>query len=232
MSSVVQPHHPQTLNGWIFHWIHRGGCPVLFLVLMLCGVGLPLPEDIPLIAAGFFVEKGDMNMALAAFCAWCGIIGGDCILYTLGRSFGAEVTKIPFIGRHINVSRMARVEKWFAHYGIWVVMIGRLFAGIRGAMVVVAGATKFHFVKFIIADSLAAVVSGGLFMFLGYKFAERMPYLMHEFLPHIKQGMMIGLAVLLAALVVYVLWKRRQRRIALLPGFAVEPPHAEISPTK
>ena len=89
-----------------------------------------------------------------------------------------------------------------------------------------------HAGRGLMSAGLAAVVSGGLFMFLGYKFAERMPYLMHEFLPHIKQGMMIGLAVLLAALVVYVLWKRRQRRIALLPGFAVEPPHAEISPTK
>ncbi|HWE02633.1 MAG TPA: DedA family protein [Tepidisphaeraceae bacterium] len=231
MSSVV-PHHPDSFDGWIFHWIHRGGCPALFGVLLLCGVGLPLPEDIPLIAAGFFIQRGEMNLALAAICAWCGIIGGDCILYMLGRSFGAEVSKIPFIGRHVDVKRMARVETWFARYGVWVVMVGRLFAGIRGAMVVVAGATKFNFVKFIVADSLAAVVSGGLFMFLGYKFAKHLRAFMHDTLPYIKHWMMLGLVVLLLGLLVYVLWRRRQRRIAGLPGFPVEPMPAEATPTK
>ena len=42
-----------------------------------------------------------------------------------------------------------------------------MFAGIRGAMVVAAGAMRFNFIKFVIADGLAALVSGGLFVWLG-----------------------------------------------------------------
>jgi len=49
-----------------------------------------------------------------------------------------------------------------------MVAVGRMFAGIRGAMVVTAGTSRFKFIKFLIADGLAAVVSGGMFMFLGY----------------------------------------------------------------
>lgn len=185
----------------------------MFGLLLLCGVGLPLPEDIPLIAAGILVEKGEMHLAIAAIFAWFGIIGGDCILYTLGYKFGADVSKIPFIGAHINVRRMKQVEKWFDHYGVLVVAVGRLFAGVRGAMVVVAGATKFRLWKFLLADGLAAVVSGGLFLFLGYKFAENLTRL-HELIHKIKGGMLIGLLVIVVGLAIYFLVVRRRKPTA------------------
>ena len=63
---------------------------------------------------------------------------------------------------------IVKAEVLFDRWGIWVVAIGRMFAGVRGAMVVAAGATRFNFTKFVVADGLAALVSGGLFMGLGY----------------------------------------------------------------
>ncbi|HWE95018.1 MAG TPA: DedA family protein [Tepidisphaeraceae bacterium] len=207
----------------IDEWISKGGGAALFLVLFACGLGLPLPEDIPLITAGFLIYEGRLNFALAAFCAWCGIIGGDCMLYLLGRKFGHDVSKIPFIGRHVDNKRMARVEKWFERWGVWVVAIGRMFAGVRGAMVVVAGATRFAFFKFLIADGLAAIVSGGLFLFLGYKFAanrHRLWHLVHQ----IKGGMLLGLAALLVLIAFYVLWRKFRTPRGEQPGDQAPPP--------
>jgi membrane protein DedA with SNARE-associated domain len=43
-----------------------------------------------------------------------------------------------------------------------------MVAGIRDAMVVAAGAIRFNFIKFVIADGLAALISGGLFVLLGH----------------------------------------------------------------
>src|SRR5437588_7629979 len=79
-------------------WMYAGGYFVLFGLLFACGLGLPLPEDIPLLVAGAMVATGRMHLALAAVCAWCGIIGGDIVLYHLGKKFGLEVTRIPVIG--------------------------------------------------------------------------------------------------------------------------------------
>src|SRR3982751_5532231 len=87
-------------------WLVAGGYVMLFGLLFLCGVGLPLPEDIPLLAAGVLVANGKMHLAVAAVCAWCGIIGGDVLLYHLGRRYGLQVTKIPFVGKHVTVSRI------------------------------------------------------------------------------------------------------------------------------
>ncbi|HET6252269.1 MAG TPA: DedA family protein [Tepidisphaeraceae bacterium] len=202
----IEPHH----HGPIHEWIRHGSYPALFAVLLCCGLGLPIPEDIPLITAGGLIFQHEMNIYLAAICAWCGIIGGDCILYCLGRKFGPDVSKIPIIGRHVDVRRIARMEKWFAQYGIWVVAVGRMFAGVRGVMVVVAGTSKFKFWKFVIADGLAAIVSGGLFMFLGYKFAKNLGRL-EEVKHHIKAAMAIGLVVLVVGIGGYVWWRNRRK---------------------
>jgi membrane protein DedA with SNARE-associated domain len=155
---------PTQVEGWISH----GGPAMIFCLLFACGLGLPLPEDIPLMAGGYFVGNGQMNIYAVAILAWLGIVGGDCVLYRFGRKYGLNITKVPFIGKHVTKERILRAERLFDRWGIWVVAVGRLVAGIRGAMVVAAGAIRFNFVKFVIADGLAALVSGGLFVLLGY----------------------------------------------------------------
>lgn len=155
---------PEQVEGW-FEW---GGYFILFGLLFACGLGLPMPEDIPLLAAGYFIAQGKMHWWHACIVAWCGIIGGDAVLYHFGKKFGLEITRVPFVGKHVTKERILRAEELFERWGIWVVAIGRMFAGIRGAMVVAAGATRFNFIKFVIADGIAAIVSGGLFILLGH----------------------------------------------------------------
>jgi membrane protein DedA with SNARE-associated domain len=190
------------------------GYPVLFGVLLSCGMGLPLPEDIPLFFAGYFVFLGKMNLALAATCAWCGIIGGDCILYTLGMRLGPQITKVPFIGHHIDETRLDWAHKKFEQYGVWVVAVGRMFAGVRGVVVVTAGTIRFNFVKFIIADGLAAIFSGGLFLFLGYYCGYKMgdpKQLMHK-IDHYKTLVTGIVAAVVVVWIGWLWWQNRQKQ--------------------
>ena len=192
-------------------WMERYGYFALFGVLFSCGLGFPLPEDVPLLIAGAFVSTGRMNLALAAIAAWCGIIGGDIVLYHLGKSFGLEVKRIPVIGRHLNEQRIMQVHGMFEKWGVWVVAVGRMFAGIRGTMVIVAGTIRFTFWKFLIADGLAAVVSGGLFLALGYIFGRRMEWLKE----HVERGKKWSMLVVLVVAVIAALWiylHRREKR--------------------
>ena len=187
-------------------WLSAGGYVMLFTLLFACGLGLPLPEDIPLIIAGALIAKGQMTWAIAGACAWCGIIGGDCVLYYLSRKYGMNVTKAPLIGKHVTRERIEKVEAMFERYGVGVVAICRLFAGIRGAMVIAAGVVRFNFIKFVIADGLAALVSGGLFMLFGWWVGHKLTKeLVHEF----KEFFIAGAAVLALCFVLWIVWKRR-----------------------
>ena len=139
-------------------WFEWGGYFILFGLLFACGLGLPLPEDIPLLLGGYFVALGQMHLVWVAVLAWLGIMGGDCVLYRFGRKYGLNITKVPFIGKHVTKERILWAEKKFEKYGVGVVMVCRLFAGVRGAMVIAAGVVRFNFVKFVIADGIAALL--------------------------------------------------------------------------
>lgn len=209
--------HPLAAFNFLEHaqdWISAGGYIVLFALLFACGLGLPLPEDIPLIIAGALSATGKMNLVIASAVAWAGIIGGDIVLYHLGRKFGLEITRLPFVGKHLTKARIERAEMFFEKYGIWVVAIGRLFAGIRGAMVVAAGATRFNFWKFVITDGIAALVSGGLFVALGYWLGNNMEMLMAQ-VDEAKEMVMVG-AILVGVVAGLWFWRRYKRK-RLLP---------------
>ena len=189
-------------------WLIAGGYFALFGLLFACGLGLPLPEDIPLTVAGFLIAKEEMSLPVAAVVAWGGIIGGDCVLYHLGKKFGHGVTRIPMVGKHVTEARIARAERLFEQYGIWVVAVGRLFAGIRGAMVIAAGATRFSFVKFVIADGLAALVSGGAFIWLGYWVGVHFGTLeqlqkARKQLAGVEHWIVLGLVIVVLALIIH-----------------------------
>src|SRR4030095_5406043 len=79
----------------VLEFMNRGGIgyAVLFGMLFLCGLGLPVPEDIPLIVSGILIGNGNMHVAIAAPLAWAGIIGGDCVLYMLGHRYGLNITR-------------------------------------------------------------------------------------------------------------------------------------------
>lgn len=197
--------------GHVQSWMERYGYFALFGVLFGCGLGFPLPEDVPLLIAGAFVATGRMHLAWAAVAAWCGIVGGDIVLYHLGKAFGLEVKRLPMIGRHLNEQRIEQVHGMFERWGVWVVAVGRMFAGIRGTMVVVAGAIRFSFWKFLIADGLAAVVSGGLFLMLGVWFGHRMDWL-KEHVEKGKEWSLVAVLALAAGAAVWIYLHRRERR--------------------
>jgi membrane protein DedA with SNARE-associated domain len=203
-----------TLNSWI----EAGGYLVLFLLLFSMGLGLPVPEDIPLIISGALIAHGKFHWVPAGIAAWCGIIGGDMVLYHLGKKFGLEITRVPFIGKHVTKKRIERVEHLFERYGVWVVAVGRLIAGIRGAMVVAAGASKFRFITFVIADGLAALVSGGLFMLLGFWLGQNMSALLHD-VETVKRYLLWG--AIIAAIVFGAYWLWRQKKHTTLSDVAL-----------
>ena len=200
-------------DGLVQNWMTAGGYFALFGLLFACGLGLPLPEDVPLLAAGVMIANGKMSFAIAGICAWCGIVGGDICLYHLGKRFGLNITKVPFVGKHVTKARIERAEALFVRYGVWVVAVGRLFAGIRGGMVVAAGTIRFKFWRFLIADGLAALVSGGLFIWLGTWLGNRLKEHMADINRYKTYFFIGGVSI---AIVAFVTSRVRKKRLAAL----------------
>jgi membrane protein DedA with SNARE-associated domain len=208
-------------------WFQAGGYFMLFGLLFACGLGLPLPEDIPLLLGGYFVAIGKMHIVWVGVLAWCGIIGGDCVLYWMSRRYGINITRVPMIGTHVTKERIYWAEKKFDQYGVWVVAVCRLFAGVRGAMVIAAGVVRFNFLKFVIADGLAALVSGGLFVYLGWLAGRTLGSLsdMRQKIQHYEHYVVLGIAAAVVLLVAYLWWRHKRHKTLAEAAFekVVEP---------
>ena len=68
------------------------GQPALFCVIVIAAVGAPLPVNLMLIAAGSFVEQGQMKLWLVIIVASTAAVSGDQIGYGLARWAGRRVT--------------------------------------------------------------------------------------------------------------------------------------------
>jgi membrane protein DedA with SNARE-associated domain len=166
VANLLQWQQDLAEHGW--HWVESHGYVALFALLFASGMGLPVPEDVPIIAAGVQIARGAMTWYIAGPVAWVAMICGDTALYIIGFIVGLEVVRLPVIGCHISEKRLGWCRKWFDRWGVWAIGIGRMFAGIRSAMVVAAGTMRFNYLKLLAADGIAATISGGAFMLLGY----------------------------------------------------------------
>jgi membrane protein DedA with SNARE-associated domain len=82
-----------------------------------------------------------------------------------------------------------------------------MFAGVRGAMVVAAGAIRYNFLKFVIADGLAAIVSGGFFVFVGHWLGNRLD---KDTVKEFKWWFISVAAVLAVAFISWMLWRKNR----------------------
>jgi len=58
--------------------------------LVLTGCGLPIPEEVPIIAAGV-LSKQTLNPWLALASCFIGAVLGDMVMYGIGRKFGRRL---------------------------------------------------------------------------------------------------------------------------------------------
>lgn len=190
------------VQGWMQHAFY----PVLLLVLVAASLGVPIPEDVPLLAAGVILshQPEAVTWAGTLAVALIGIMSGDVILYALGSIWGQDVCRHRWVNRLITPARLERMTAKFHRYGMLVCFFGRFFVGVRAAMCITAGVTRLRYWKFMLADLAGALLSVPLFIWLGYWFAGMLPTV--KAYVHFIQWILLGLA--LAALAGFVIYRR------------------------
>ncbi len=160
-------------------WMQQAYYPALLVILVVASLGVPIPEDIPLIVAGVLLRTHP-NIASphgTFLVALIGIMTGDLVLYSLGRRWGPEVVNHRSVRWMITPERFTRVARRFRVHGTWFCFFGRFLVGVRAVMCLTAGATGFPYWRFFLADFAGALLSIPLFITLGYWFAGMIPTL-------------------------------------------------------
>lgn len=138
-----------------------------FILLLLCGFGLPMPEDIVLITAGMLgVIDAHSWIKVSAF-MYAGVLAGDTMIFFSGQRYGTRLLGMAWFQRIFPPAKQARVEQLFAKHGTTGLFIGRFLPGLRAPIFFSAGSLKVSLVKFLLLDGVAALVSVPVFVWLG-----------------------------------------------------------------
>jgi membrane protein DedA with SNARE-associated domain len=140
----------------------------LFGLLILCGVGLPMPEDIVLIAAGLVAAETGQSWVAVSVLMYFGVVAGDSLIFAVGRYFGRRLLALPWTRRWLNSKKQERIAALFDRRGSAAFFIARFMPGLRAPIFCTAGAMKVRYLQFLLYDGLAALVSVPLFVWLGH----------------------------------------------------------------
>jgi len=113
-----------------------------------------------------------------------------------------------FWGRLITPAKRGKVERIFEKYGDKVVMVARFMPGLRAITYFIAGSVRLKYGRFILYDSIAALASAPIFVFLGWYFGGELETLFHG----IKEGKTWAVFVLATAVVLWLgIWFGRKK---------------------
>ncbi|HFC7290330.1 TPA: DedA family protein [Neisseria meningitidis] len=189
------------------------GYAAVFFVLVICGFGVPIPEDLTLVTGGVISGMGYTNPHIMFAVGMLGVLVGDGIMFAAGRIWRQKILKFKPIARIMTPKRYAQVQEKFDKYGNWVLFVARFLPGLRTAVFVTAGISrKVSYLRFLIMDGLAALISVPVWIYLGEYGAHNIDWLMAK-MHSLQSGIFIALGVLAAALAWF--WWRKRRHYQL-----------------
>jgi len=191
-------------------FLHQYGSLGIVLFLVLTGCGLPIPEEVALIAAGVLAAKEILDPWVALAACLIGCLLGDTVMYWIGRRLGRRLLRPGSWGsKYLTPEREKTLEHLIHRHGVKVLFASRFLVGVRSPVYLTAGILKFPFRRFIIADLFCAAIVILLFFGLSYFFGEWAGALIHN----AEYGLTIVVAILalVGAVFAWIYFHRSKR---------------------
>ncbi|MES2855304.1 MAG: DedA family protein [Bdellovibrionota bacterium] len=193
------------------------GAIVLFM--MMSAFGLPIPEEVVLISAGFigymslhpdkfpppYPGAPSVNVHVLAFVALAAVMGSDYLIYYLGERFGPKLFKMRWFARLVSEASLEKIQRWTRKHGYWAVFVFRFTPGVRFPGHLMCGAMGLSRWKFLGVDAIAAGISVPTQILLVSTYGE----VIYDSLLKFKQYVFIGGG---CALIIWFAYKMYQRR--------------------
>ena len=141
--------------------------------VLVASIGLPLPVSFLLIAAGAFVEQGDMNYIAVVVASVGGAVIGDHIGYSIGlfggRSLAERISK-----RFKAEALLGRAESTMSKWGDISVFFSRWLITALGPYInLTSGITRHKLAHFTLFDLLGEILWVLAYVQLGRLFSDR-----------------------------------------------------------
>ena len=181
---------------------------VILGMLLACGFGIPMPEDIILITGGILSSHGVTDFWWVTGVCMVGVLGGDGTVFFLGRRYGARIRGHSFFRKLLSERRDHQVRGVIQKYGDKVVFMARFMPGLRTPIFFTCGSYHLSPLKFVLLDGAAAFISVPLWVYTGYLFGKNLDELERK-MRQFQFGIYFVLGLIVLAFVAAALIKKR-----------------------
>jgi membrane protein DedA with SNARE-associated domain len=140
----------------------------MFLILVVSAMGLPIPEELVLIASGMAIGWGKVEWLPTVLACVAGIVAGDVFVYFMSRYHARRFLALPPFCWIFSEKRQQQIQRLYDRHGGKTVFFGRFVPAVRFGVLVFAGRTQMPWRRFLALDSTAAFLSGPLAIGVGW----------------------------------------------------------------
>lgn len=186
-----------TLTSLLAHWGYLG----------IFG-GIVVGGEILLLVAGALSSLGYFNILIVIIFATIPVVGLDMIWYSLGR-MGRKLPFLKKIGKKIiNPEDYLKVTKFFNKHPLKTIFFIRIIYGLRGIIIMLAGATGVKVSYFLFVNFLGTLFWAVAFTLTGYFFSQSLVFF-YKFIQNITLFISLATVSIFVLIFLIILFKKR-----------------------
>jgi membrane protein DedA with SNARE-associated domain len=177
--------------------LERWGYAALLVAVAADFLGVPMPATTVMVAAAVAAMHGELWLPAVIGLSFLGMVGGSQLGYAAGRFGGAWVLhRLP-----ISEERLATVDRSYARWGAWIVVLAPYIDGLRQLNAFTAGMLELPWWRFALASLAGGALWVGGWVGGTYLVDEHLPGLVPELRAYAPLILALAAATLLAVLV-------------------------------
>lgn len=188
----------------------------IFLVLLLASSGVPIPEEIPIVAAAVLSHEDLARWWIALPVCILGVLSGDVVLYWRGRHWGERVLNWRAVRLVLNREREDRFKAAYQRHAVKTIVTVRHVMGLRAAAFLTAGIAHVPFWKFLAADGVAAILGVPVGFDLAYFFTDQLEEVMAD-VHRVQRWLGLVVVVIIVTALAVSIWRRNRRGVTEEP---------------
>lgn len=168
-------------------------------------IGTFLEGETILVMAGFFAERGYLEIPTVALVAAAGAYVGHAFWFWLGRTQGVRLLdRFPKMKKHFG-----RGIRIFERYGAPAIFITQWLYGLRVTCAVIIGISRISVWKFLALEAVTCLIWAGVISAAGYYFGRAVESILGR-AAHIEKWGLLILVVGGVGIWLYHRWKERR----------------------
>jgi membrane protein DedA with SNARE-associated domain len=191
----------------MIQFVARHGYLLLFFWLLAEQAALPIPSMPLLLVSGALARMGELRLSSVLIYAVAGCLIADNAWFHLGRRYSAKALQFICKMSLEPDSCVRRTENVFLKYGMSSLLVSKFIPGLSVVAAPLAGGSGANFGRFLLFDSLGALLWIGSYVFAGYLFSDQLE-LAAMYAIRMGSGLVLLTICLFTA---WILWKLLQR---------------------